>query len=280
MTEAAQGRRSLVEPAPGSTVSRVAAMVVRHWYLLAGSWTRVLDLAYWPTVQMLLWGFIQTFLSSTTGFFAQAFGLLLGAALLWDVFFRSQIALSISFLEEIWSRNLGHLMVSPLRPPEFLASLITVSLMRTLVGLVPASLLAIAIFGFSIYGLGLGLVAFFFNLAVFGWTMGIVVSGLVLRYGMGAESLAWALAVGFAPLCAVYYPLDVLPDGIEWLARALPPSYVFEGMRAVLIEGAFRLDLFLWASLLNVGYLSAGIWLFLRMLRAARHRGTLLQLGE
>lgn len=271
---------SALAPPGGSVFTRIAAMVVRHWYLITGSWTRLLDLAYWPTVQMLLWGFIQEFLSTQPGFFAQAFGVLLGAALLWDVFFRSQIAFSISFLEEIWSRNLGHLMVSPLRPPEFLASLITVSLMRTLVGLVPASLLAIAVFGFSIYGLGLGLVAFFFNLAIFGWTMGILVSGLVLRYGQGAESLAWALAVGFAPLSAVYYPISVLPDSVEWLAYALPPAYVFEGMRGVLIEHTFKFDLFVRASLLNLAYLTGSVFLFMGMLRAARRRGTLLQLGE
>ena len=260
-------------------LGRIGAMVRRHWYLISGSVPRLIDLAYWPTVQMLLWGFIQTYLMGHSGV-PLAVSALLGAALLWDVFFRSQISLSISFLEEIWSRNLGHLMVAPLRPYEFLISLVLVSLARTLIGLVPASLLAIWVFHFSIYGLGFALGIFFLNLAIFGWTMGVAVAGLILRFGMGAETLAWALVIGMAPLCAVYYPIEVLPDWIEPVARVLPPSYVFEGLRALVGEHHFRGDLLGLAALLNLGYASVAAWFFTRMLKAARVRGTLVQLGE
>jgi ABC-2 type transport system permease protein len=205
---------------------------------------------------------------------------LLGAALLWDVLFRSQVSLSIAFLEEIWSRNLGHLLVSPLRSGEFVLSLIVVSLIRTFIGLACASLLALALFGFSLYDIGLGLIAFFFNLSVFGWAVGIAVSGLILRFGMGAEMLTWVLAAGLAPLCAVYYPIDALPPWIQWLPHVLPPAFIFEGMRGVLLHGVFRLDLLSVAVALNLLYVTAGLALFMAMLRVARRRGMLLQLGE
>ncbi len=269
-----------VTEGPRAALRRVGAMVLRHWYLVAGSWPRLLDMAYWPTVQILLWGFIQTYLSTLNGPFAHGLGTLLGAALLWDVFFRSQISLTVSFLEEIWSRNLGHLMVSPLRPGEFLGALFLVSLMRTLIGLILASCVAALIFKFSILAMGPSLVAFFLNLAAFGWAIGLLVTGLVLRFGMGAEAFAWALAVGFAPLCAVYYPIDILPAWVQPLSRILPPAHVFEGMRALLLSHSVRVDLLLAATALNGVYIAGGVTFFFIMLRAARRRGTLLQLGE
>jgi ABC-2 type transport system permease protein len=255
-------------------------MILRYAYLLKDSWPRILELVYWPTVQLLMWGFISQYLASTTDLFAQAFGLFLSAVLLWDVLFRGQLGVSLSFFEEMWSRNLGHLMVSPLRPSEFIGALLTMSLVRTLIGMVPASFLAMWFFGYSVYDLGLSLIVFFINLIVMGWAFGIAVSGLVLRWGLGAESLAWAAVFAISPLCGVYYPIDVLPAWVQPISNALPASYVFEGMRSILLDHTVRWDLMLTASLLNVVYLSGGVCLFFVYLTAARKRGTLLQLGE
>lgn len=264
----------------GPSANRIFAMILRYAYLLRDSWPRIVELVYWPTVQLLMWGFISRYLASTTDLFAQAFGLFLSAVLLWDVLFRGQLGVSLSFFEEMWSRNLGHLMVSPLRPSEFIAALLTMSLVRTLIGMVPASLLAMWFFGFSVYDLGLSLIVFFINLIVMGWAFGIAVSGMVLRWGLGAESLAWALIFAISPLCGVYYPISILPEWVQPISYALPATYVFEGMRAILLENTVRWDLMLTASLLNVVYLSAGVGLFHVYLTAARRRGALLQMGE
>ncbi len=276
MTTAGDLRRSN----PTFSLRRIGTLVLRYWYVLRGSWPRLVDLAYWPTLQMIVWGFMTQFLATQTNYVAQAFGVLLSAALLWDVLFRGQIALSISFLEDIWSRNLGHLFVSPLRPIEMLAALMTMSLIRTLIGVVPASLLAIAFFGFSVYSLGLTLVGFFFALIMFGWAIGLMVCGLVLRHGMGAESLAWASMVAIMPLCAVYYPVDVLPVWLQYVAWAIPPAHVFEGMRAVLVHGTVRGDLLAWAFALDAVFLALGAATFLYCFHGARERGRLLQSGE
>jgi len=262
------------------TPRRIGAVVLRHWYLIAGSWPRFLDLCYWPIVQMILWGFIQTFLTMRSNFFAQAGGILLGAVMLWDVLFRGQIGLAISFFEEVYSRNLGHLLATPLRIGEYMASLMFVSLMRTAVGLFPATLLAIWFFGFSLYSLGLSLAAFFFSLIVFGWSIGLFVAGLVLRYGLGAESFAWAFIFALAPLCGVYYPTTILPPWVQAFSALLPASYIFDGMRAVLIDHMVRVDYLLMAAGLNVVWLAAGVAAFLIFHNQARDRGMLLQLGE
>jgi ABC-2 type transport system permease protein len=259
---------------------RIGAMIARYWYLLRSSWPRLLELIYWPAVQMLMWGFLQLYIGENSGFFARAGGAFIGAVLLWDILLRGQLGFSVSFLEEMWSRNLANLMISPLRPIEFVMALMVMSLVRLAIGMVPVSLLAIAFFGFNLYGLGLALVAFFANLILTSWAVGIFVSGLVMRNGLGAESFAWTIMFLLMPLACVYYPVAVLPGWLQWIALALPPTYVFEGMRSLLIEHIFRADLMWRALALNVVWFGAGALGFMRLLDASRRHGSLLQAGE
>ncbi len=262
------------------SLRRIAAMMLRYWYLLRSSWPRLIDLVYWPTVQMVTWGFLQYYVATNAGFFARAGGTFIGAVLLWDILFRGQLGFSISFLEEMWSRNIGNLMMSPLRPHEFIAALMVMSVVRLSVGLIPVTLLAIAFFGFNLYGLGLALVAFFFNLMLTSWAIGIFVSGLLLPNGMGAENLAWSIMFLFMPLTCVYYPVTTLPGWLQPVAWALPPTYVFEGMRALLIDKVFRPDLMIDALELNAVLFAAALFGFLKLLKSARRHGSLMQSGE
>jgi ABC-2 type transport system permease protein len=271
---------SRTEAALAFSPRRVAAMMLRYWYLLRGSWSRLLDLVYWPTVQMLTWGFLQYYIATNAGFFARAGGTFIGAVLLWDILFRGQLGFSISFLEEMWSRNIGNLLMSPLRPFEFIAALMIMSVVRLSIGLVPVTLLAIAFFGFNLYGLGLALVAFFLNLMLTSWAIGIFVSGLILRNGMGAESFAWSIMFLLMPLACVYYPVTTLPAWLQPVAWMLPPTYVFEGMRSLLINRVFRPDLMLEAFGFNVLLFAAGVTGFLALVRSARRQGSLMQTGE
>jgi ABC-2 type transport system permease protein len=187
---------------PAFSVRRIGAMALRYLYLLRGSWPRIAELAYWPTMQMILWGFITQFFAQNSSYVAQAFGVLLSGVLLWDVLFRGQIGVSICFLEEMWSRNLGHLFVSPLKPIEMACALSFMGLVRTVIGLFPATLLAIWFYGYSVYDIGFPLIAFFFQLIAFGWALGLALSGMVLRWGLGAESLAWiaVFAIALSPV--------------------------------------------------------------------------------
>jgi ABC-2 type transport system permease protein len=259
---------------------RVFAIVLRHWYLLSSSWPRVLDLIYWPAVQLLMWGFLQMYVSQNSGFFARAAGTFIGAVLLWDILFRGQLGFSISFLEEMYARNLGNLMMSPLRPIEFVVALMIQSLVRLSIGLIPVSILAIALFGFNLWGLGFGLALFFVNLLLTSWAVGIFVAGILLRHGLGAENMAWTFMFLILPVTCVYYPVSVLPAWLQPVAWMLPPTYVFEGMRALLIDHVFRADLMAQAFALNVVLFAAGVAGFLVLLKSARREGTLLQGGD
>lgn len=263
-----------------ATWRRVHAVVRRHVYLLRSSGPRILELMYWPTMQMVLWGFITVFLVNHSSWIAQASGVLISGVLLWDVLFRGQLGVSLVFMEEMWSRNLGHLFVSPLRPTELVAALLTMSLLRTLIGVGGAALIAIPLFQYSIFEMGLPLLAFFANLIVMGWAIGLVVSGIVLRHGLGAESMAWIAIFAVQPISGVYYPVETLPTWLQYVALGLPSSHVFEGMRAVLFENRFRTDLLVNALLLNVVYLAGGIAAFLAYFRVARVHGQLLHVGE
>lgn len=259
---------------------RVYAIVLRHLYVMRGSIPRLIEMAYWPTVQMVLWGFITQFFTGHSSWVAQAAGALIAAVLLWDVMFRGNLGFSLSFMEEMWSRNLGHLFVSPLRPYEMITALTVMSAIRTFIGVTPAALLAIVLFKYSVFDMGLPLLAFFINLLITGWCVGLGVSALVLRFGQGAESLAWVLIFALAPISGIYYPIESLPEWLQVIAWSFPPAYVFEGMRGVLMHGTFDFELFFGALALNAVYFTFGCALFLWVFRVARIKGLLLNVGE
>ncbi len=264
----------------GLSPQRIAAMILRYWYVLMSSWPRLLELLYWPALQIVTWGFLQNYISQNAGFFARAGGTLVGAVILWDILFRGQLGFSISFLEEMWARNLGNLMMSPLKPIEFLLALMAMSLIRLAIGVIPMTLLAIIFFGFNVYSIGFPLIAFFCNLIFTSWSVGIFVSGLVLRHGLGAESIVWTLMFAMMPLACIYYPVTVLPYWLQHVAWALPPTYVFEGMRALLTEHVFRADLMMEALAINAALIAVSFAVFLVLLRSARQHGSLIQTGE
>jgi ABC-2 type transport system permease protein len=260
---------------------RIWGMMYRHLALYRRSWPRLLELCYWPVLQMCIWGFTASYLAARMGNpVAVAAGTLLGGVLLWEVALRSQMGVAISFLEELWSRNLGHVFVSPLRPWELVAALISMSMIRMVLGVAPAILLAWGLYAFNLFALGPVLVLFFANLMVMGWWVALGVVSLILRHGAGAEPLAWSVLFGLTPFSAVFYPVSVLPAALRPLALALPSSHVFEGMRAVVLRGEIRWDHLAWAAGLNVVWTIAAALVFAQQFRAARVRGALLSIGE
>ncbi len=264
---------------------RVWGLMYRHLALYRHSWPRLLELMYWPVLQMCIWGFTASFITGragadgAAGTIAVTAGALLGGVLLWEVALRSQMGVAISFLEELWSRNLGHLFVSPIRPWEMLAALVGISVLRMLTGVLPAIGVAFLLYAFNLFGMGPVVVLFFANLMVMGWWVALGVVSLILRHGVGAEALAWSVLFGLTPISAVFYPVSVLPAVLQPVALALPSAQVFEGMRAAL-GGVVRWDHLAWAVGLNVLWMAAGLLLFAGQFRQARLRGALLNIGE
>jgi len=260
---------------------RIWGLMYRHLALYRRSWPRLLELGYWPVLNMCIWGFTSSFLQARMGNPVMMAGAtLLGGVLLWEVTLRSQMGMSVSFLEEMWSRNLGHVFVSPLRPFELVLALVGMSIIRMTMGVMPAVLLAWAFYAFNLFAIGPVLVLFFINLMIMGWAVALGVVSLILRHGSGAEPLAWALLFGMAPFSAVFYPVSVLPAYIQPLAYALPSTHVFEGMRAALLHGEVRWDHLAAAFALNMVWLAGAALLFNRQFHAARASGALISIGE
>ena len=261
-------------------INKMYGLFLRHFYLIKGSLPRILDLIYWPTIQIILWGFISKFFSIYSDYYNNTVGIILTCAILYDILFRSSISFNMLFLEEIWSRNFTNLFIAPLRLREIIISLIFTALVRTLIGLVPAIILTSPLFGVSILKLGLPLLLLFLSLYIFGITLGLFVSAGLIRFGPSFENMAWSSLFLLAPLGCIYYPIEILPSFFQLIAKGLPLVYIFDEARNILINDFVNYDNLKYAYLLNIIYLIIGIGLFYRSFLKARVKGTLINMGE
>ena len=260
--------------------SRMYALSIRHLYLIKSSFPRILDLIYWPTIQIILWGFISKFFTLYSDYYNNTVGIILSCAILYDFLFRSSISFNMLFLEEIWSRNFTNLFIAPLKINEIIIALTTTALIRTLVGIVPAILLMIPLFDVSLFKMGPPLFLLFISLYIFGTTLGILVTSGLLRFGPSFENTAWSSLFLLAPLGCVYYPIEILPEWLQFTAKLLPLVYIFEEARSILINGVVNYQNIVYAISLNCIYFVISVFIFYRSFYGARKKGTLVNMGE
>ncbi len=260
--------------------SRIYAVLLRHLYLYPRSLSRVMEIFYWPVLDLLVWGFLTLYLMRHPGALSEWKAFLLGALILWDILFRAQQAISVSFLEEIWSRNLLNLFASPLSAFEFIGATMILSFFKFILAGAVTVVLAWFFYDFNIFRLGFWFIPLVFNLVVMAWTIGIVTTGIILLYGEKAEALAWGIVLFVQPFGAVFYPVSVLPKSLQYIAHAMPCSYVFEAMRDIFTRGTTDALTFAVPFLLNALYLWAALRFFKFMFRQAQIRGLLTKLGE
>jgi ABC-2 type transport system permease protein len=258
------------------TFSTVHALVLRNLYLYSRTPVRLVELVFWPLVDLLVWGYLTVFLQQHTGdSFPYQITFLIGAVILWDILFRAQQGVALYFLEDVWSRNLLNVFSAPVTNAEYLASTYVIGFLRAAVTSLLLSVLAIVLYSFNLFELNWSLVPFVFNLLLFGWSLGMISTALIVRWGPAAETLAWAVPFFIQPFAAVYYPIDALPGAIRWIAELIPCAHVFEGMRDGLKDGSIS-----WIDLgkatgLNVVYLVLAGMLFVRVMKTAREKGLL-----
>ena len=262
------------------SITRIYGLFLRHFYLITRSFPRILDLVYWPSIQITLWGFISNFFATHTTYYNNAVGVILTCAILYDFLFRTSIGFNMLFLEEIWSRNFTNLFIAPMRIGEILTSLVITALIRSLIGLVPAILLTSPLFGISILDLGIFLFFLFLSLYIFGITLGILVSSGLLRFGPSFENIAWSTMFLLAPFGCIYYPIEILPEIFQKVAYVLPLVYIFEEARNILINQEVNLENIYSAFMWNAFYFSLSIILFYYSFNAAKKKGTLINMGE
>lgn len=262
------------------SVQRISAIIVQHFLRMRRSLEEVTDTFYWPVMDVIIWGFLTVYLSQIGGRTAAAAGFLLGGLILWSVIWRSQQDITVSMLWDVWNRNLLNLFTSPLSPWEFIIGTVILGALKIILTLSVMIGVAFFFYSFNLFRLGFGFLPYIFNLLFFGWTVGILMTGIILRFGRRIQNLAWSFLVLFNPVSAVYYPVASLPAGLQMVARLLPTSYVFEGMRLVLAGQSVPTSYLMMASILNLFYLLAVVWVFHLLFEKARELGKLAQLGE
>ena len=260
--------------------TRIYGLFLRHFYLITRSFPRILDLIYWPSIQITLWGFISNFFAEYSTYYNGAVGVILSCAILYDFLFRTSIGFNMLFLEEIWSRNFTNLFIAPMKVSEIIISLVFTALIRALIGLVPAILLTSPLFGISLLELGMPLAFLFLSLYIFGITLGLLVSAGLLRFGPSFENIAWSTMFLLAPFGCIYYPVEILPGIFQSIAYALPLVYIFEETRNILVNGIVSYENIRIALSLNVFYFIVAIATFYFSFDKAREKGTLINIGE
>ncbi len=234
--------------------SRTMAIALRQFYLMRGSAARVLPLFAWVAIDIILWGFMAKYLNSIASPKLQFVPALLGAVLLWDFFGRVMYGVTTAFLEDVWSRNFLNFFASPMTLADYVGGLVLSSIATSSVGLIAMILIAGAVFGLSLFSYGAAVFPFILVLFLFGIAMGIFATAIVLRLGPAAEWFIWPLPALISPFVSVFYPLSTLPHWMQWVARLLPPSYVFESLRTTVHgRGAW------WTGLLLSSALAAGV---------------------
>lgn len=257
------------------SISRTLAVVLRQAYLIRGSFSRVFPLFAWVAIDMVLWGFITRYLNSVTASGFNFVPALLGAVLLWDFLVRVMQGVTMAFFEDVWSRNFLNIFATPLSVSEYLGGLIFSSIATSSVGLVVMLILTTTIFGLSFLSYGLMIIPYLLILFMCGIALGIFSSAVVLRMGPAAEWFIWPLPAIISPFAGVFYPIATLPKWMQYISVVLPPSHVFEGMRAVVAGHPASLSAMLAGASLAAVYILLACWFFARTYRYAVRTGLL-----
>jgi len=262
------------------SVQRVWVLILRYVFIYRRSPVRLIEILFWPTMELLVWGYVTMFIQRTgQGALPQLITFLIGAMIFWDILYRSQQGVTLSFLEDVWARNLLNVFCAPVRLSEYILATFLFGLLRVGTTLLFLVLLAWALYHFNLFELGFSLIPFIANLLVLGLALGMMTTAIIMRYGQGAEALAWGVPFLIQPFAAVFYPVSVLPKGMQAVAFAIPCTHVFEGMREVIRTGSLSWSHLGWAVGLNALYLALAMWLLARIFNLARDRGLLGKLG-
>lgn len=256
---------------------RIWTIFLRQFFLIRRSKYRVFGLFYWATIDLLLWGVLTIYLQDVGGQRLSFITVLLGAVILWNFLSRVQHGVSVSYLEDVWVRNFMNLFGSPLTVNEYVLGLMLTSVFTTLVSVVFMTTLATILFAYNIFQFGLLLIPFIAILFVFGWALGILTTAIILRLGPSSEILAWSIPALLSPLAGVFYPISTLPKALQPIATILPPSQVFEGMRSIILTGAFDSTRLFLALGLSLVFFLLAYWFLLTSYRHVLQQGHLIR---
>jgi ABC-2 type transport system permease protein len=255
------------------SIHRIWAMVLRHLYNFRHNLDRITDTFYWPSIDIIVWGLTISALEKQGQTSLTYVAMIVTGIVLWFILWKIQGEITVNFLEELWNENFVNLFATPLKVSEWMVSMCVIGVIKLILSFVFTSALALALHSVNILNVGIWLGPMLISLTLFGWAFGFMAAGLLLRYGTSIQTLAWAGAVVLMPFSAVYYPLEMLPRAVQIVSMFIPASYVFEGMREIILSGTIQPEKILISFALNAVYLTLAIAFFLRSFQVARKHG-------
>jgi ABC-2 type transport system permease protein len=254
------------------SVDRIRAVLLQEAFITLRTVEVMIDLPFWSLMTVIVFGFVTKFLSSVMSPTIAQY--LYMGTLMWEIVRITQYSMSVGALWNVWSRNLSNMFITPLSMREYVVAQMLSGVIKAIVLFTVITTVAAVLFDFNLYSIGLGNLALqFINLVCFAYSIGLFILGIILRLGPRIQALAWGLILIFQPLTAAYYPLDVMPPALQTVARALPPTYVFEAARASLTEPAIQWDYVAIAAAENLVYFGLSVWFFRYMYRRSRQTG-------
>lgn len=253
--------------------------MIKFAFICARNTFRAMDVFFWPVMDLLIWGFLSVYMLKISNAVPAMVTMLIGATIMWNVLMRAQQLISVSFLDDLWSRNLLNIFAAPIKASEYVTAAYLMGFIQSFLVIVLLAILANLFYAFNLFSLGLPLALLFVNLLLMGWSLGLMTTALILRWGPPAEALAWAIPFLVQPVCAVFYPVSVLPVWLQPVTNWVPAAHVFEGMRGLLQTGHFDPSRMWCAFGLNIIYMIFAGMFFRHLFEQARERGYLAKYG-
>lgn len=260
-----------------SKINRIYAIILRQFRVWIRSWNRISESFYWPVISLLLWGYVSMYLYDQGGS-PNLLIVFIAGFIFWNIMQRSQEEVSIGFMEDLWNRNFINIFATPISIWEYLIALVIMGFFKVMLSSIIICIIAYLIFHFTLFTIGIYLLPFVINLFITGWWVGFFTNGMVIRYGYDVEALAWTVIFLLQPFSGVYYPLSVMPPWMQFIARLIPSSYIFEGLRNLIFQGKMNNSYLIISFILNAIFTVLALLFYKKMFEIARDKGYLTKL--
>ncbi len=256
---------------------RVFAIVLKIQYTFRRDVFRIFDIFWWPAFSLFIWGLFSIYMQKMSGGSVNIISILLGGVILWTFFDRASKDISLAIIDELWNKNFVNLFTSPLTITEYLLAVIIMAMGKLLLSAIFMFFLASTFYAFHVSSVGWFLVPAALGLTLTGWTVSLVVQSSIMRWGHTVEVFIWAVATLVQPFSCVFYPITALPGWAQYIARVLPPMYLFENMRAAMTGQGVNIGEIILSFGLNIGYFILALVFFYRSFRFAKKEGLLIK---
>lgn len=257
------------------SITRICGVILRNLYTFRRNYDRWFDAFYWPAIDLVMWGITSSFIAQNRSDSTEILFTIVAGLTFWYLVIRSQYETNVALLEDIWSRNLINIFVSPITFYEWLLGVISVGIIKASITFVTAVVLSFTLYKINILSMGITIVPYFILLLMTGWWISFLIAACIFRFGVRVQTFAWTLSFLLVPFSGVYYPLSVLPGWAQEIGKYLPTSYVFEGIRQMITQQVFDVQKVIISFVLNIIYLILSIVILKKSFTFLLRRGVL-----